>query len=109
MVRVKFLDTDVWVESVNCRVNPYVVAAVGVPLRIPVAGSSANPGGRDPPVTAQARGDTPAPANCSLYAEPTAPLGNGDAVVMARPCVMVTVMAPTAAAPRASVTCAAKR
>ncbi len=100
IVTVKFLDTDpLVVESVNCSVNPYVAAAVGVPVSNPVTASSARPGGSDPAMTAQAVKEAPEATNCTWYVEPTAPVGKGDEVVIARPAVMTTVMAPTPVAP----------
>jgi hypothetical protein len=78
---------------VTWTVKLEVAAAVGVPLRTPAA-DRASPAGSVPADTDQVRvaAVPPVVANVWLYAVPTVPAANGEAVVIERATGAVTVM-----------------
>jgi hypothetical protein len=71
-------------ESVTFIVTVEVPATGGVPLITPVDESNFNPAGRVPLATVHDRVPVPPVARMvALYADPTVPSGNGDAVAIA--------------------------
>ena len=84
MISVKSFVAVAPTESVTLTVIVVLLAVFGVPLIAPDVESNVNPAGKVPLTTVHDRVPVPPVARMvALYADPTVPSGNGEAVVIA--------------------------